>query len=61
MKKTFEIRRNLKQREHMENLVYDLKKDLEETKKLIERYQKTLYKLNYNLLIWDKFCKETKT
>lgn len=61
MKKTLEIRRNLKQREHMTNLVHDLKKDLKETERLIERYQKTVEKLNYDLLIWDEFIKEPKT
>jgi hypothetical protein len=61
MKKTLEIRRNLKQREHMENLIHDLKKDLKETERLILRYEKTVEKLNYDLLLWDEFSKETKT
>ena len=57
MKKTLEIRRNLKQREHMTNLVQELKSDLKETEKLIERYEKTLEKLESDLLIWDEFTK----
>ena len=60
MKKSLEIRRNLKQREHMANLVSDLKKDLKETERLIERYEKTLEKLDYDLLLWDDFMKENK-
>ena len=57
MKKTLEIRRNLKQREHMTNLVQELKSDLKETERLIERYEKTLKKLEYDLLLWDEFTK----
>jgi len=37
MKKTVEIRRNLKQRQHLVDLVSDLKKDLKETERIIER------------------------
>ncbi|HAT77713.1 MAG TPA: hypothetical protein DCS19_13060, partial [Flavobacterium sp.] len=55
MKKTVEIRRNLKQRQHLVNLVSDLKKDLKETERIIERYEKTVEKLNYDLLLWDEF------
>jgi hypothetical protein len=43
-----EIRRNLKQREHMENLVHDLKKELKETERLILKYEKIIEKLNYD-------------
>ncbi|HAT80618.1 MAG TPA: hypothetical protein DCS17_04235 [Flavobacterium sp.] len=55
MKKTVEIRRNLKQRQHLVDLVSDLKKDLKETERIIERYEKTVEKLNYDLLLWDEF------
>jgi len=55
MKKTVEIRRNLKQRQHLVNLVSDLKKDLKETERIIDRYEKTVEKLNYDLLLWDEF------
>lgn len=61
MKKTLEIRRNLKQREHTRNLVHDLKKDLKETERLILRYEKTVEKLNSDLLLWDEFSKEPKS
>jgi len=55
MKKTVEIRRNLKQRQHLVDLVSDLKKDLKETERIIDRYEKTVEKLNYDLLLWDEF------
>jgi hypothetical protein len=61
MKKTLEIRRNLKQREHIDNLVHDLKKELKESERVILRYQKTLEKLNHDLILWDEFYKETKS
>jgi hypothetical protein len=40
-----EIRRILKQREHMENLVHDLKKELKETERLILKYEKIIKNL----------------
>jgi hypothetical protein len=43
-----EIIRNLKRREHMENLVHDLKKELKETERLILKYEKIIEKLNYD-------------
>ena len=41
----------------MTNLVQELKSDLKETERLIERYEKTLKKLEYDLLLWDEFTK----
>ena len=61
MKKTLEIRRNLKYREHIKELVRNLKNDLKETEILILRYEKTVKKLNYDLFIWDEFSKEIKS
>jgi hypothetical protein len=58
MKLTPEIRRKLKQRQHMQNLVHDLEKDLEETKRLIEKYNRTLKLVNFELQEWDKFSKQ---
>jgi hypothetical protein len=60
MKLTPEIRRKLEEREHVEKLVHDLEKKLEETKRLIEKYNRTLKLVNFELGEWDKFSNENK-
>jgi hypothetical protein len=60
MKLTPEIRRKLEEREHVEKLVHDLEKNLEDTKRLIEKYNRTLKLVNFELGEWDKFSNENK-
>ena len=60
MKLTLEIRRKLEEREHVEKLVHDLENNLEETKRLIEKYNRTLKLVNFELQEWDKFSNENK-
>jgi hypothetical protein len=60
MKLTPEIRRKLEEREHVEKLVHDLEKDLEVTKRLIEKHNRTLKLVNFELGEWDKFSNENK-
>jgi hypothetical protein len=55
MKLTPEIRRKLEEREHVEKLVHDLENNLEETKRLIEKYNRTLKLVNFELGEWNKF------
>ena len=55
MKLNLAIRNRLKQRKHMKQLVNELKTDLEEAKRIIDRYEKTIKTLNFELLEWDKF------
>ena len=60
MKLTPEIRRKLEEREHVEKLVHDLENNLEETKRLIEKHNRTLKTVNFELGEWDKFSNENK-
>jgi hypothetical protein len=60
MKLTPEIRRKLEEREHVEKLVHDLENNLEETKRLIEKHNRTLKLVNFQLGEWDKFSNENK-
>lgn len=57
MKQTLAIRQRLKQRKHMIQLVDDIEKDIEESKRIVERYKKTIKELNFELLQWDQFTK----
>ena len=54
MKLTLQIRNRLKQRKHMMELISELKKNIEEAKRIILRYEKTIDTLNFDLQEWDK-------
>ena len=55
MKQTLAIRAKLKQRKHIKDMVSELKKDLEEAKRLIHIYEKTIKTLDFELQDWDNF------
>jgi hypothetical protein len=44
----------------VEKLVHDLENNLEETKRLIEKHNRTLKLVNFELGKWDKFLIENK-
>ena len=55
MKQTLAIRAKLKQRKHIKDMVSELKKDLEEAKRLIDIYEKTIKTLDFELHDWDNY------
>ena len=61
MKLTLAIRNRLKQRKHMELLVKELERDIEEALRIKTRYEQTIKTLNFELNAWDKFSFENKT
>ncbi len=61
MKLTLAIRNRLKQRKHMELLVKELERDIEEALRIKTRYEQTIKTLNFELNAWDKFSSENKT
>ena len=61
MKLTLAIRNRLKQRKHMELLVKELERDIEESLRIKTRYEQTIKTLNFELNAWDKFSSENKT
>ena len=61
MKLTLAIRNRLKQRKHMELLVKELERDIEEALRIKTRYEQTIKTLNFELDAWDKFSSENKT
>ena len=61
MKLTLAIRNILKQRKHMELLVKELERDIEEALRIKTRYEQTIKTLNFELNAWDKFSSENKT
>ena len=61
MKLTLAIRNRLKQRKHMELLVKELERDIEEALRIKTRYEQTIKTLNFELNSWDKFSSENKT
>ena len=61
MKLTLAIRNRLKQRKHMELLVKELERDIEEALRIKTRYEQTIKTLNFELNTWDKFSSENKT
>ena len=60
MKLTLAIINKLKQRKHMKELVSELKRDLQETQRIIDRYEQTIKILDFELHNWDKFSSENK-
>lgn len=58
MKPTLSIRNRLKQRKHMQELVQELNRDIEEAIRIKTRYERTINTLNFELFEWDKFCSE---
>ena len=58
MKLTLAIRNRLKQRKHMELLVKELERDIEEALRIKTRYEQTIKTLNFELNAWDKFSSE---
>ena len=61
MKLTLAIRNRLKQRKHMELLVKELERDIEEAIRIKTRYEQTIKTLNFELNAWDKCSSENKT
>ena len=61
MKLTLAIRNRLKQRKHMELLVKELERDIEEALRIKTRYEQTIKTLNFELNARDKFSSENKT
>ena len=61
MRLTLAIRNRLKQRKHMELLVKELERDIEEALRIKTRYEQTIKTLNFELNAWDKFSSENKT
>ena len=61
MKLTLAIRNRLKQRKHMELLVKELERDIEEAIRIKTRYEQTIKTLNFELNAWDKFSSENET
>ena len=61
MKLTLAIRNRLKQRKHMELLVKELERDIEEAIRIKTRYEQTIKILNFELNAWDKFSSENET
>ena len=61
MKLTLAIRNRLKQRKHMELLVKELERDIEEALRIKTRYEQTIKTLNFELKAWDEFSSENKT
>ena len=61
MKLTLAIRNRLKQRKHMELLVKELERDIEEALRIKTRYEQTIKTLNFELNAWDKFSSENET
>ena len=61
MKLTLAIRNRLKHRKHMELLVKELERDIEEALRIKTRYEQTIKTLNFELNTWDKFSSENKT
>ena len=61
MKLTLAIRNRLKQRKHMELLVKELEREIEEALRIKTRYEQTIKTLNFELNAWDEFSSENKT
>lgn len=61
MKLTLEIRNRLKQRKHMEELVRELERDIEEAIRIKTRYEQTIKRLNFELTKWDNFSTKTES
>jgi transposase len=53
IKMSLAIRNRLKQRKHMKELVEELKRDVSETNRIIERYENTIKLLNFELQDYD--------
>jgi predicted transcriptional regulator len=61
IKMSLAIRNRIKQRNHMKNLVEELKKDVLEANRIIDRYEKTIKILDFELNDYDEqIKKETK-
>ena len=61
MKLTLAIKNRLKQRKHMELLVKELEREIEEALRIKTRYEQTIKTLNFELNAWGKFSSENKT
>lgn len=53
IKMSLAIRNRLKQRKHMKELVKELKRDVSEANRIIERYENTINFLNFELQDYD--------
>ena len=58
MKQTAEIKNKLERRKQIKNRVSELKKGLEEVKRVIDIYEKTIKVLDFELHDWDNFNKK---